>query len=312
MSFCSDIKTNLCHKKLNNLYEKECELYGYLHCLCSISLKGRGKFNLIFESENPSVVRRIFNLVKDVFNISMEIAAKKSNFKKGHFVYNLIVLSSSDSMNILDYFNIIDFSSGFEITQNINPEILPTLNEVRNYLTAVFLSCGYVTSPKKKGYQIEFVFKKFEYIKNFLSLMDTIDTSLKYIKRREQFVVYSKDSDIITEILGNIGAFNAVLEIESTKVIRERRNASVRVSNCETANWDKTINSSLKQVEAIKNIIEKKGITFFDEPLRTLAKLRLDNIDASLNELANMFNPPKSRSTINNWLKKIEKMSDEI
>jgi len=313
MSFCSDIKNNLCHITLNNLYEKECELYGYLHCLSSLSLKGRGRLNLIFETENPSVARRIFALVKDVFSINLEIAAKKSNLRKGHFLYNLIVLDSSDSMNILDYFNIIDFSAGFEINNTIKEDILPTVSEIRHYLRGVFLSCGYVTSPKKKGYQIEFVFSKFEYAKNLINLLkNNIDIELKYIKRKENYVIYTKDSNIITEILGSIGAYNAVLEIESTKVIKEMRNNVNRRLNCETANMDKTVNTALKQINAINKIVDRYGIDYLEEPLLSLAKLRLKNPDASLNDLSAMFSPSVSRSTINNRFRKILKIADSI
>lgn len=312
MSFCSDIKNNLSHINLNNLYEKECEIYGYLHCISFLSLKGRGQFNLIFETENPSVTRRIFTLIKDVFSINLEIAAKKNNLRKGHYLYNLIVINSKDSMNILDYFNIIDFSSGFEVNSTIKQDILPTLSEIRHYLRAVFLSCGYVSDPKKKGYQIEFVFNKFEYAKNFIELLKTININLKFIKRKEAYVVYTKDSNTITELLGNIGAHNAVLEIESTKVIKEMRNNVNRRLNCETANMDKTINTALKQINAINKIKEKYGMDYLDEPLISLAKMRLNNPQASLNELSNMFDPPISRSTINNWFKKILKIADTI
>ncbi|WP_290776188.1 DNA-binding protein WhiA [Anaerofustis sp.] len=312
MSFCSDIKNNLCHITLNTLYEKECELYGYLHCLSSLSLKGKGRLNLVFETENPSVARRIFTLVKDLFGINLEIAAKKSNLRKGHFLYNLIVLESSDSMNILDYFNIIDFSRGFEINNTITHDILPTVSEIRHYMRAVFLSCGYVSDPKKKGYQIEFVFNKFEYAKNLIELLKSIDIYLKYVKRKESYVIYTKDSNMITEILANIGAHNAVLEIESTKVIKEMRNNVNRRLNCETANMDKTVNTALKQINAINKIIDRYGINYLDEPIITLAKLRLQNPEASLNDLSNMFTPPISRSTINNWFRKILKIAEGI
>lgn len=312
MSFCSDIKNNLCHITLNTLYEKECELYGYLHCLSSLSLKGKGRLNLVFETENPSVARRIFTLVKDLFGINLEIAAKKSNLRKGHFLYNLIVLESSDSMNILDYFNIIDFSRGFEINNTITHDILPTVSEIRHYMRAVFLSCGYVSDPKKKGYQIEFVFNKFEYAKNLIELLKSIDIYLKYVKRKESYVIYTKDSNMITEILANIGAHNAVLEIESTKVIKEMRNNVNRRINCETANMDKTVNTALKQINAINKIIDRYGINYLDEPIITLAKLRLQNPEASLNDLSNMFTPPISRSTINNWFRKILKIAEGI
>ena len=117
---------------------------------------------------------------------------------------------------------------------------------------------------------------------------------------------------MITEILANIGAHNAVLEIESTKVIKEMRNNVNRRINCETANMDKTVNTALKQINAINKIIDRYGINYLDEPIITLAKLRLQNPEASLNDLSNMFTPPISRSTINNWFRKILKIAEGI
>ena len=75
---------------------------------------------------------------------------------------------------------------------------------------------------------------------------------------------------------------------------------------------DKTVNTALKQINAINKINDRYGMDYLDEPIITLAKMRLNNPDASLNELSGMFDPPISRSTINNWFKKILKIADGI
>ena len=311
MSFAGELKRELFRLKLDNIYDKECELYAYLQTISSISLKGRGKINLVFETENASVAKRIFSIIKDTFDIYTEIAATKNNLRKGHFIYLLVIMDSNDSKKVLDYFNIVDFSSGVEVNYEISTRILGTNSDLYNYLRGIFLSSGYITDPNKT-YQLEFVFKNMTYAKNFLSTLNKISLKMSMIERKNMYVVYTKDSTCITDFLAMIGAHSAVLKIENVKAYKELKNNVNRKINCEMANMDKTVNTALRQINAINKIIEKKGEDFLKEPLRTLSILRLENEDASLSEIANIYSPKKSRSTINSWFKRIEEIADKL
>jgi len=311
MSFAGELKRELFRLKLDNIYDKECELYAYLQTISSISLKGLGKINLVFETENASVAKRIFSIIKDTFDIYTEIAATKNNLRKGHFIYLLVIMDSNDSKKILDYFNIVDFSSGVEVNYEISTRILRNKSDIYNYLRGIFLSLGYITDPNKT-YQLEFVFKNMVYAKNFLSIINKVGLKMNMTERKNMYVVYTKDSTCITDFLAMIGAHSAVLKIENVKAYKELKNNVNRKINCETANMDKTVNTALRQINAINKIIDKRGEDFLKEPLKTLSILRLENEDASLNEIANMYAPKKSRSTINSWFKKIEEIADKL
>ena len=202
-------------------------------------------------------------------------------------------------------------STGVEVNYEISTRILRNKSDIYNYLRGIFLSLGYITDPNKT-YQLEFVFKNMVYAKNFLSIINKVGLKMNMTERKNMYVVYTKDSTCITDFLAMIGAHSAVLKIENVKAYKELKNNVNRKINCETANMDKTVNTALRQINAINKIIDKRGEDFLKEPLKTLSILRLENEDASLNEIANMYAPKKSRSTINSWFKKIEEIADKL
>ena len=75
--------------------------------------------------------------------------------------------------------------------------------------------------------------------------------------KNQSYGIYAKDGEEISKFLAFIGANNAVLKFEEIRVYRDIRNNVNRKVNCETANLNKTVNSAVKQIEAIK-LLEKK------------------------------------------------------
>ena len=103
-----------------------------------------------------------------------------------------------------------------------------------------------------------------------------------------------------------------MLKFEDIRVFKDVRNNINRIVNCETANLNKTINASIKQVNNIQYIDSRIGIEKLPENLRELAKLRLENRDASLKELGSMLNPPVGKSGVNHRFRRIEKIAEDL
>ena len=80
--------------------------------------------------------------------------------------------------------------------------------------------------------------------------------------------------------------------------------------NCDNANMDKTVMAAEKQIEEIKFLLENVGEDSLPEHLLTLARIRLENPEASLSDLGTMFTPPLSRSGVNHRLKKISEIAN--
>jgi len=67
-------------------------------------------------------------------------------------------------------------------------------------------------------------------------------------------VVYLKEGENIVDFLNIIGAHSALLELENIRILKEMRNNVNRIVNCETANLQKTVDASVRQVENINYI----------------------------------------------------------
>ena len=88
----------------------------------------------------------------------------------------------------------------------------------------------------------------------------------------------------------------AVLEFEKTRVVRDLRNNVNRIVNCETANLNKVVQTSVRQIENIKLIKKKHKFNNLTEKEKELANLRLKNPNATLTELGKMLKKPIGKS----------------
>ena len=109
-----------------------------------------------------------------------------------------------------------------------------------------------------------------------------------------------------------MGASNASLELMNVKILKDIRNKANRLTNCESANIDKTVAASAVHVEAVKRIVAAGGLTLLPEELRELAGLRLENPELSLRELGELLVPPLSRSGVNHRLRRIVEFADRL
>jgi len=108
-----------------------------------------------------------------------------------------------------------------------------------------------------------------------------------------------------------MGANIAVLEFENVRAVKETRNQINRVINCETANLDKIVDTSVRQINSIRVLKKYKVIDRLPDHLKELAYLRLKHTNASLKELGEMLNPPLGKSGVNHRLRKIEEIAEE-
>ena len=108
-----------------------------------------------------------------------------------------------------------------------------------------------------------------------------------------------------------MGANKSVIKFEEIRVMKETRNNINRLVNCETANLNKIIDASIKQVNAIKKLKKEKKFENLPENLKELANLRVQNPEASYQELGGMLKEPIGKSGVSHRLEKIIKIAEE-
>lgn len=173
------------------------------------------------------------------------------------------------------------------------------------------MGCGSISDPEK-SYHAEFVNNREEHSKGICKLLEGFGINGKTIFRKNYYVTYIKESEQISDLLALMGANNAVLEFENVRAVKETRNQINRVINCETANLDKIVDTSMRQINSIKVLKKYKAIDKLPDHLKELAYLRLKHTNASLKELGEMLNPPLGKSGVNHRLKKIEEIARDL
>jgi DNA-binding protein WhiA len=113
--------------------------------------------------------------------------------------------------------------------------------------------------------------------------------------RRGRSVLTSKRTDTILAFLRSCGAGASVLEVESRLVMRQLQGHLNRVLNAETANLERTVASSARQI-AVLDQLEAEGRLGQLSPLeRQVAQARRTAPEASFTELATTLGLSRAR-----------------
>lgn len=179
----------------------------------------------------------------------------------------------------------------------------------RAYIRCAFLCSGTMADPKK-AYHMEFGTNP-SHIDEMGALFEFFDLSPKIHRRKSAHILYFKEAEQIATILNIMGAHVALMEFENRRVDKEVNNSINRMSNALAANEDKIIRASAKHIVDIMDIQKMAGMAVLNENLARVAKLRLDNPLASLEDIGKMLKPPISKSGVNHRLKKIADIAEK-
>ncbi|MBP1551882.1 MAG: DNA-binding protein WhiA [Oscillospiraceae bacterium] len=172
------------------------------------------------------------------------------------------------------------------------------------FMTGLFIKNGTVSDPTKE-YQLEFKISDEDKAAKLLAGFYRMGFEFKIVQRRKNFVVYTRNSETIEDFLATIGAQSTCLEIMSNKVVKDIRNKINRITNCETANIAKSSKASSEHLDAINLLIRNGNLELLSEDLQAVAYLKLDNPELSLSALAEIADPPLTKSSLNRRLKKL-------
>ena len=282
MSFSSEIKEEL--SKTNNLKNKEEVKYEFLGYLISSNIAIK-KNKIEYSTENEYNINRLNKLLNNL-NIDYDICVKG----------NLFVIKFNIE-NITEYINLLS---------NIEKE-----NLKKAFIRGSFLGSGSINDPNKK-YHIEISLENKQYANILKNILNEFDITFKELERKSSYSLYSKDGEEISKFLALIGASKAVINFEEIRVIRDIRNNVNRKVNCETANLNKTVNATVRQIEDIKFIYKSKAEDKLSDNLKEIANLRMENPDISLVELGKLLKEPIGKSGVNHRLKKIQEIANEL
>ena len=204
---------------------------------------------------------------------------------------------------------------GFDARDTLSLHInLPVVEEdccKGAFLKGAFLAGGSVTDPAK-GYHIELTTTHSSVARECNSLMyEVLGVQHKSAARAGGYVLYFKQSDMISDCLTYLGAPLAAMGIIEAKLEKELNNKVNCRCNCDDANTSKVVEAAQEQLSAIRFLRERGLFEKLPEKLKQAVCAREENPEASLTELAAMMEPPISKPAMNHRLQKLVQMARE-
>lgn len=311
MSFSSTVKDEICRHDINTDCCLASEFEAIIRTEGSIKITdGRPTLKIITES--GSFARRLYTIVRKLFNINPGVIVKKSSRLKGHISY------------IIDMTELLLYKEELE-KYNLTPGNM-TINGVRYSLSSAkqvkecckraalrgaFLVGGSISDPEK-SYHMEIKCTTNAVAEEVCLNMEALNLNGRIIERKGSYIVYLKEGEDLVDFLNIVGAHTALMEFENIRIMKEMRNNVNRVVNCETANLQKTVNAAVRQVDNIKYIKMHLGLNKLPETLQEIAQLRLEYPDVNLKELGEMLSPPLGKSGVNHRLRKLDEIAEEL
>ena len=306
-SFTREVKEELCSNEYPSQDRLRALLAAYIRINGSLVFRDKKSY-LSLSSENAKISAFIYKMLNDIYKSDARLIYEtKTNLGKNR-IYTIEIQEASET--ILEDLD-ISFLEG-----KISKNIVRNDDTISGYLAGAFLASGSVNSPSTSNYHLEIALNSENYAKwlsKLFSKYHNSDIEPKITKRREQFVIYFKKSDQISNFLIMIGAVTSCLEFEEARMNRDLVNSANRLTNMDTANMKRIYETGLRQVEEIKVIDKALGIeNIANAKVRLLCSLRLENEAASLNDLAMLMSEKLgkdiTKSNINHLFRSIHEM----
>ncbi len=296
MSFSNDVKRELCGILIDG-DGALAECHGMLLACRSFSFD-----KITLQTANREVAEHFQTLLRRAFGVMTHI-------KEGGAVrptYTVEIASLADRKRIL-------YKLGYKQDSDIGVDLarLKTEGNIKDFIRGAFLASGSLADPEKE-YRAEFSFRINDTAADFFTLLDSQGMNFSMTFRAGKFLVYTKNSNTIEDMLTYIGAGGETLSLIGVKVYKSVRNRLNRQNNFETSNILKTADAAFLQNTAILKLKNAGRLDTLPNELYEAAILRLENPELSLSALCKLSKTPITRSGLNHRIKKLIELSEDL
>ena len=312
MSFSSKVKEELEGRISNANHCRIAEIAAILSLCGNVGIDVDNWYSIKVRTETKSTANKFKNLVWKTFHIDAVITEMKNAYSKKPVTYTITIKGHKEALRVLQATKLIDengnIGENYSITNNI---VVMKDCCKRAFIRGAFMAAGSINDPNK-SYHFEIKCNNEKKSEQLINMLKNFGIEAKTVARKGNFVVYIKEGEGIVNVLNVMEASVALMEMENIRILKDMSNYYNRQVNCETANIKKTVTTACRQIDDIKFIMKHKGIDYLPDKLKDIAIVRIENPDASLQELGEMLEPPLGKSGVNHRLRKISQIADEM
>lgn len=297
MSFSSEVKEELCQIPLENAACIQAEAYGVLLFCNSFGASG-----IRISTQSHGFAARLPVLFQKAFGIAFDEQPQRYDSRHKQIFR---VTSRPAIQRILETFG---YSAESIVSHHINYAVLEEREAIVAFCRGAFLAGGSVTDPTKR-YHLEMATNHLYVHREFQALIPELHLIPRSTQRKANYLTYMKQNDAIAGFLVAIGAPRAAKQVVSARMEKKLVNGVNRQYNCDVANVEKAVAAAQTQIEAIRRLRDLGDLEHLPEKLQETARVREAHPELSLAELAEICNPPVSKSCLNHRLRKLQELA---
>ncbi len=307
MSFSEDVRRELAGDECAWRCCAKAELAAALALCGGVAFRGRSKYGLSLSTEDGFVSRHFFSLIKRHFSVTCDLRALKTNRLGEHTRYLLTVPDESVD-GIMSELMLLDDGALFGVRGEPAPALTKSDCCRTAFLKSAFMICGGISKPEK-DYDMSFAVASAEMAERIALEMRSFELNGRASTRKTRHIAYLKGAEDISALLTRMGAHTAVLRLENARILKQLRNQANRAANCDNVNIERTLQSAQSRIDEIRRLDITVGLENLPAPLCEIARLRLNEPNASLAELGDMCDPPIGKSGVNNRLRRLSELA---
>ena len=292
-TFSYRAKAEMCRAAVQRLCCARAECYGALLYGNTFTVR---EARII--TENPEFAARLPRLFQRAFNVKFD------RLPSDDVPGSKLIFQITEPEKLRRILDTLGYDPQQSLVMHVNYALLEDDCCRAAFLRGAFLAGGSVTDPEKR-YHLELSTSHVQASREVSALMQDMGFLPRSVMRGGSAVIYFKQSEHIEDLLTTLGAPAAATEIMTAKVDKEIRNGANRAMNCDMANVNKTLDAVAAQQEAIEKLERVGQLDKLPEKIQETARLRMQNPELPLAQLAALFDPPISKSCLNHRIRKI-------
>lgn len=319
MSFARSSKLEILNEEIEDTGCALAFLSGLFHGAGQLTKNSEGvRVDLVTD------IKEIFGFVNSIVKrlygeeLNLEIS---DDYIINKTTYYRIMFPISISHRVLQDCGLLESNDGSYVLElGIDSNVVYDEDTQKAFVKGAFLSCS--TSSIKlselgdrgttSGYHLEFASHRQEFLEGLQEILGEFTIPAKLGTRKNLYILYLKDSESIKDLLALVGAMQSVLDLSNEMATRGLRNIVNRQVNCINANINKTVEASLKQIQAIEYINQRIGLDNLPDDLQEVAVLRLANQQESMEELLKLSTIELTKSGLNHRFRRLIKIADDL
>ncbi len=305
MGFTRDVKLELGTVDPGADHCRRAQLSGLFFGAGTFELGSGGHFGVRISVAHPAVARHVLALLKP---LRAEAQLRTVESAPIGLRYEVLLGEEGRGLQVLNEVGVL--SDDLAVQMTVPRRLVERRCCLVAFLRGLFLGCGSMSAPGAPVHA-EFTVEDEDLAEQVRRLLGRLELPFSLTSRDRNIACYTKRGQTAADLMAILGAHDSLLRWEEHAVLGTVRESANRLANCDAANARRAASAGGRQAALLSELMASPAWGGLPAQLRDVAELRVEYPYLSLTELAELTDPPLSRSALNHRLRRLVALAGE-